>query len=118
MVATNVFSVIKRNNQHLFFSCPFAKMIWRIVFLSFNMPPPTNITNLFGNWLNGVPKKEKGHIRVGICAMLWAIWRVRNDFIFNKKKFPIIFAGNSFGHSLDPYVVLPTAGGRVSGFGY
>jgi hypothetical protein len=40
--------------QHLFIDCPFAKMLWRIVFLTFNIPPPANITNLFGNWLNGV----------------------------------------------------------------
>jgi hypothetical protein len=38
--------------------------------------------------------------------------------MFDKKNFPIIFAGNSFDNSLDPYVVLPTAGGRASGFGY
>jgi hypothetical protein len=66
----------------------------------------------------GYRRKKKGHIRVGVCAMLWAIWKVRNDFIFNKKKNPIIFAGNSFNHSLDPYVLLPIADGRASGFGY
>jgi hypothetical protein len=44
--------------------------------------------NTFGNWLNGVPKKDKEHIRVGVCALFWAIWTVRNDFIFNKKNFP------------------------------
>lgn len=26
--------------------------------MSFNIPPPANITNLFRNWLNGVPKKK------------------------------------------------------------
>jgi hypothetical protein len=25
---------------------------------------------------------------VGIWALLWAIWHVRNDFIFNGSKFP------------------------------
>jgi hypothetical protein len=34
--------------QHLFISCPFARIIWRIVHMTFNLPPPTNITNLFG----------------------------------------------------------------------
>jgi hypothetical protein len=74
--------------QHLFFSCPFIKMVWRIVYMTFNIPPPTNVTNTFGNWLNGVPKKDKEHIRVGVCALFWAIWTVRNDFIFNRKNFP------------------------------
>jgi hypothetical protein len=46
--------------QHLFFSCPFAKILWRIIFMTFNITPPSNIRNLFGNWLNGVDKKDKG----------------------------------------------------------
>jgi hypothetical protein len=72
--------------DHLFILCPFAKMIWRIVYTTFNIPPPSNITNLFGCWLNGVAKRDKGHIRVGVCALLWVVWKVQNDFVFNKKK--------------------------------
>jgi hypothetical protein len=62
-------------------------MFWRIAYMSFNIPPPLNITNLFANWLNRVAKKDKGHIRVGVCALIWVVWNVRNDFIFNKKLF-------------------------------
>jgi hypothetical protein len=54
--------------------------------MTFNISPPKNITNLFGNWLVGVNKKEKAHIRVGVCALLWAMWNVRNDYFFNKAK--------------------------------
>jgi hypothetical protein len=43
---------------------------------------------MFGNWLNGIEKSEKIKIKVGVCAMLTAIWHVRNDFIFNKSCFP------------------------------
>ena len=74
--------------QHLFISCPLAKMIWRIVFMALNLQPPNSIDHLFGNWLRGVDKKEKVQIRVGICALLWAIWNIRNDFIFNNAKNP------------------------------
>jgi hypothetical protein len=56
--------------------------------MTFNIPLPSNITNLFGNWLNGVAKKDKDHIRVGVCALLWAIWNVRNNFTFNKRSYP------------------------------
>lgn len=56
--------------------------------MAFNIYPPLNITNLFGNWLHGVQNKEKARIRVGVCALLWAIWHVRNNFIFNKMSFP------------------------------
>ena len=72
--------------QHLFITCPMAKIIWQIVYMTFSVRPATNITNLFGNWLYGVPKKDKSDIRVGACAVLWAIWHVRNDIIFNKTK--------------------------------
>ena len=69
--------------HHLFISCPFARMVWRVVFMALNIHPPTSVANLFGNWLRGVDKKEKVQIRVGVCAMLWAIWNTRNDVIFN-----------------------------------
>jgi hypothetical protein len=77
------------NNEtidHLFLSCPFAKLIWRMVYFAYNIPPPANITNMFGNWLNGVKKNDKEHIRIGISAICWSIWTSRNDIVFNKQK--------------------------------
>jgi hypothetical protein len=72
--------------QHLFFECPFAKVIWCIVHMTFSLVPPKNVTNLFGNWLKGIPKKEVMQIRVGVCAIVWTMWNVRNNFIFNNPK--------------------------------
>jgi hypothetical protein len=66
--------------KHLFFSYPFTRILWRIIYMTFNLPPPSNISNMFRNWLNGIAKKDKGHIRVGVHALLWAIWTIRNDF--------------------------------------
>jgi hypothetical protein len=74
--------------QHLFFECPFAKVIWRIIHMTFNLAPPKNVTNLFGNWLKDIPKKEFLQIRVGVCAIVWAMWNVRKDFIFKKPRTP------------------------------
>jgi hypothetical protein len=54
--------------------------------MAFSIIPPKNIKNIFVNWLVGVSKIEKAHIRVGACALLWAIWRIRNDYIFNNAK--------------------------------
>ena len=72
--------------QHLFFECHLARIVWRIVHMTFNLAPPKNITNLFGNWLKGIPKKFLNLIRVGVCALLWALWNIRNDCVFNKQK--------------------------------
>jgi hypothetical protein len=48
--------------------------------MAFNISPPLNIIDLFGNWLHGVDKREKARI----SALLWEIWNVRNGFVFNK----------------------------------
>jgi hypothetical protein len=69
--------------EHLFLSCPFARIIWRMLFFTYNIPPPTNITNMFGNWLNGVDKHDKARIRIGVSALCWSIWTCRNNIIFN-----------------------------------
>jgi hypothetical protein len=72
--------------QHLFIDCPLAKVVWRIVYMTFGLSPPVNITHLFGTWLSGIAKKDVLQIRVGVCALIWAIWNVRNEVVFNKPK--------------------------------
>ena len=71
--------------DHLFITCPLARLVWRIVFSTYNIPPPSSVTNLFGNWLNGVDAKTKARIRIGVSALCWAIWNCRNDIVFNRK---------------------------------
>jgi hypothetical protein len=78
-----VFCNSEASVEHLFIRCPFAKLVWQVIGFTFNIPPPTNIKNLFGRWLNGIEKKIKERIRVGVCALIWAIWNCRNDVIFN-----------------------------------
>ena len=84
---------------HLFLQCPLSKLLWRTVHITFNLPPTTSSTNMFGNWLVGVHPKLKSQIRVRICALLWAIWNTRNDCIFNRTKVPnflqVIFKATS-----------------------
>jgi hypothetical protein len=54
------------------------------VHFTFNIPPPVKITNLFGNWLNGIDKKTKERIHVGVCALVWTIWNCQNEVVFNR----------------------------------
>jgi hypothetical protein len=72
--------------EHLFIQCPFAKILWRIVYFAYDLSPPTNITNIFDNWLNGVDKHSKERIHIGFSALVWSIWRCRNNIVFNNKK--------------------------------
>jgi hypothetical protein len=83
-----------------------------------NISPSKNIINLFGNWLEGVEKKERAQIQVGVCALLWAIWHVCNDYIINRAK------PNSFMQVIPLathwilYVVLPTTNGQARRDGF
>jgi hypothetical protein len=81
------------------------------------LEPSKNTTNLFGNWLKGIPKKDLAQIRVGVCVIFWAIWNTRNDFIFNKQK-ALIFAGYPYGYQLDSYMVLSPTRGAAGGNGF
>ena len=58
--------------QHLLFDCHYAKFMWSIVFISFNLKPPTSVHNLFTGWLEGLNRKRKSQILVGASAICWA----------------------------------------------
>ena len=98
-----VFCDSEESIDHLFFTCPFAHGLWTIVQYAFNIIPPSNVSNMFGNWLHGVEKKTKAQIRVGTCALVWSLWNYRNDIIFNKHAntnfFRVIHMATHFIHS-------------------
>jgi hypothetical protein len=76
----------KESIQHLFFECPFAKIIWCIIHMTFGLTPSKNVINLFGNWLKRIPKNDLVQIRVGVCAVIWTLWDTRNDHILKNLK--------------------------------
>jgi hypothetical protein len=39
--------------------------------MNLKIPPPANITNMIGTWLNGVRKEDKHKIRMGVSALCW-----------------------------------------------
>jgi len=41
---------------------------------------------MFGSWLTNQNKRIRNLIWVGVAAMFWAIWRCRNDVVFNQMK--------------------------------
>lgn len=55
-----------------------------MIYFTHNIPHPSNITNMFGNWLNGVHKIDKAKIRIGVSALCYAILTSRSDIVFNK----------------------------------
>jgi hypothetical protein len=57
--------------KHMFLDFLYAKIIWRIVCMPFNLHPLRNIKIWGGGgWLNGVEKKDKGPIWIAAAACL------------------------------------------------
>jgi len=83
--------------NHLFLHCPYARMVWRIIFFATGLSPPRSVCHMFGSWLSNQSKKIRNLIWVGVAAVCWAIWNCRNDIIFNKIKInsilQVIFRG-------------------------
>ena len=70
--------------KHLFFNC--AKVIWRIIQIATGLTPPRSVTHMLGNWLQKFNAQEVFTILTGTAALCWAIWRCRNDIIFDNVK--------------------------------
>jgi hypothetical protein len=67
---------------HLFFDCPYARFVWRVVQVSFNITP-LNMNHLFNGWMQ-VDKKPKYKILVGMCTLCLANWISRNVVVSDK----------------------------------
>jgi hypothetical protein len=79
-----VFCGLPKSIDHIFFQCSVARFIWRIIQTALNFNSiPNNVENLFGSWINSFSKTEKSMILFGCGAVIWAIWRSRNDCCFN-----------------------------------
>ena len=77
------------NNEtivHLFFGCHMARLLWRIIFITFGLTKPNNIVHLFGSWLQGFMWEKKKVMFTCLCALLWSIWLSRNDVVFHITK--------------------------------
>jgi len=44
--------------QHLLFDCHVSHFIWRTIHVAFGLRPPHSVAHLFGNWLQGIDKKN------------------------------------------------------------
>ncbi|KAK1300972.1 hypothetical protein QJS10_CPB13g01245 [Acorus calamus] len=87
--ATCVFcSMEAESMEHLFIKCPMAKTIWGWLEAAYGLN--TNFSNLEGLWLSGKALKNPGDqsikakvSQIVIPAVLWAIWHMRTNVIFN-----------------------------------
>jgi hypothetical protein len=56
-------------------------------YVTTGLSPSKSVSHMFGNWLHILDDNIKKITMVGVAALCWAIWRCRNDIIFNKIKY-------------------------------
>jgi hypothetical protein len=78
--------------KHLFFDCYYAKFMWGLSYLPFNIIPPRSVQHLYGSWLNQFQGKLKRQALAGALAFCWAIWLSKNDVVFDKSPYQNFYA--------------------------
>lgn len=78
-----VFCDTNETINHLFFQCPFAKFLWRLIELCTGVATPRNVEHCFSSWIQSFSVSIQKLVYVRVAALLWAIWLSRNDHIFN-----------------------------------
>jgi hypothetical protein len=80
---------VGESENHLFASCPMAWSVWLKVFNWFGMTPflPHSMSSIFETFCAwGVRRKPARHGVIMVWhAVIWALWRSRNDRIFSTK---------------------------------
>src|SRR5438105_86510 len=60
-------------------------MVWGLIHLAFGIMKPSNVFNMFGNWLGGFDKELRNTALLGAATTVWSLWLHRNDIAFEKK---------------------------------
>jgi hypothetical protein len=72
--------------DHLFFHCPIARYVWRVIQVALNLVViPKSIRDLCDGWLSKHKDIITNLLLFGCGAVFWAIWRTRNDWCFGDK---------------------------------
>jgi hypothetical protein len=75
---------LRDESIHLFYDCYYARFLWGLPRITFNIPPPPNVQHKFSTWINMFGGKLKRQIPAGASVFCWAIWLSRNDMVFDK----------------------------------
>ena len=87
-------------SQHLFFTCPVARVVWRTVGCVFGTSLcPNNLWQYFSWCYIFLPDGAKFYT-FGLAAICWAIWNCRNQATFEHKSlkspFNVVYAACGF----------------------
>jgi hypothetical protein len=69
----------KETINHLFFECALARYIWGVVVCSFDLTDlPSYVESLCSWTMCFKNKRSKALVTIGVAAILWTVWNVRN----------------------------------------
>lgn len=71
--------------DHLFFTCPVAKVAWGIVGLGFGQTNIPGNLEQYKSWVRIWLPRGTPVYSFGLAAICWAIWKSRNRACFDKK---------------------------------
>lgn len=69
----------KETIQHVFFYCVVAKQCWKIVLDILGVHVGENLVNIGTFWLSN---KRHCLLNMVTSAVIWSVWKLRNDFCF------------------------------------
>ena len=77
----------KENINHLFLTCSVARLLWNILKCAFNLrDTPDTLDAVMKTWVNTFGKDEKSLVMIGVSAICWTIWKLRNSVIFDNNR--------------------------------
>ena len=80
------FSANPESIEHLFFGCVMTKYCWSLVSIVIGADCRPASLNQYWVWANRfMPAHKKIHM-IGLAAICWAIWRMRNSIFFEDIK--------------------------------
>jgi hypothetical protein len=72
-------------NDHLFFRCPIAKVVWGVVAKCFQQNNWHASYEQYWLWVKGALTGRDNVYMLGVASICWAIWKARNQTCFEKK---------------------------------
>ncbi|KAG8054917.1 hypothetical protein GUJ93_ZPchr0001g29416 [Zizania palustris] len=79
--------------NHIFLDCAVARFVWRMLYICFNVGPFISVDSMWHTWSCSKDKSWRSLSGVGLAAVLWSLWKVRNDAVFrgNFPTDPLVF---------------------------